>query len=407
MSDAPNKQDTPTEDDILCFVHPVRLLEYRLSKALDAVIEILTVVRPRHAPSLPKKQRSGTNAGGTKPRLDADDVQDTREALGSVANAASGCGRWLRWGMAERAGTYETELHRVIDELFGTLRCMESPHNNQDLAEVWERELSTLVELHRELLTTAFDINDEAESEWYQVVAAMHSKLTEATTGLEEMRVALGEPQAGRKRIEELYVPVCSAAEDFESLEMSVRPQLQYTIEAGGTESYDAVSGLPKMIIQTVRFISLSARERGFDPKKDQAAPMGPEPADLFASSCRTAYMLLRRFGATLAARPGMDKPAVLRQLQIDLRDDATTPSWNEERRELWFKGKLCRRFTRVAPTQMQLIDAFSEQGWLHRIKSPLDSETLHDTLANMRPNMKEIRFLRDGDGTSVRWEPV
>ncbi len=168
--------------------------------------------------------------------------------------------------------------------------------------------MSKLIHLHKELASAALDPSDEDESEWYRIIGVMHGKLMAGITGLREMRDALKGLPASRKRIGELYMSVGEAAFDFEAVEKSVRPQLQYAIEAGRTESYDTIPKISRMLFRTSLFLVRSARPGGFDTNAD-IVESGPEPEDWYEPCRQAVHKLLRRLEATLAARQDMAEP--------------------------------------------------------------------------------------------------
>ena len=47
-------------------------------------------------------------------------------------------------------------------------------------------------------------------------------------------------------------------------------------------------------------------------------------------------------------------------------------PSWNRESRTLFFQGKPIKNFTKAAPKQFLMLDAFEELGWPNKIDDPL-----------------------------------
>src|SRR5262249_6386591 len=46
-------------------------------------------------------------------------------------------------------------------------------------------------------------------------------------------------------------------------------------------------------------------------------------------------------------------------------------PSWDTESRTLYFKGAVCKSFRRHAENQIELIEAFQEQGWPKSVPTP------------------------------------
>ena len=91
-------------------------------------------------------------------------------------------------------------------------------------------------------------------------------------------------------------------------------------------------------------------------------------------------------------------------------------PVWDCDRQELRWGGTLIKQFKVPSPNQETILAAFEEEHWPPRIDDPLppqmDQEPkrrLHDTINTLNRNQKNalIRFLGDGSGQGVRWEPA
>lgn len=89
-------------------------------------------------------------------------------------------------------------------------------------------------------------------------------------------------------------------------------------------------------------------------------------------------------------------------------------PSWDMERRQLTFRGKVVKRFRWPAPNQETILSVFSEEGWPLKIADPLSQEKgldpkrrLGDTIKCLNRNQfsRLIRFRGDGTGEGVLWE--
>jgi hypothetical protein len=89
-------------------------------------------------------------------------------------------------------------------------------------------------------------------------------------------------------------------------------------------------------------------------------------------------------------------------------------PLWNDERRELWWRGQLVKRFRQPARNQVTVLSAFQEEGWPPRIDNPLppqhgqdDGQRLHDAIVKLNQNQyhRLLRFRADGTGQGVCWE--
>jgi hypothetical protein len=90
-------------------------------------------------------------------------------------------------------------------------------------------------------------------------------------------------------------------------------------------------------------------------------------------------------------------------------------PKWDRDRRELRLDGQLVKVFKLPSPMQEAILMAFEEECWPPRIDDPLPTHPdmlpkrrLHDTIKSLNRNQKNclVRFLGDGTGEGIRWEP-
>jgi hypothetical protein len=95
--------------------------------------------------------------------------------------------------------------------------------------------------------------------------------------------------------------------------------------------------------------------------------------------------------------------------------DGRPVPNWDGSRHELRFKQSLVKIFKLPSPNQEAVLMAFEEEGWPPRIDDPLPhhpeldpKRRLHDTIKGLNRNQKSrlIRFMGDGTGEGIRWEP-
>ncbi len=106
--------------------------------------------------------------------------------------------------------------------------------------------------------------------------------------------------------------------------------------------------------------------------------------------------------------------PADLAAEDFSVNDDAI-PYWDPERRELRLMGTLVKQFRLPSPNQETVLQAFQEEGWPTRVDDPLPpvcdlepKRRLHDTIKslNRHQKSKNIRFMGDGRGEGILWEP-
>lgn len=91
-------------------------------------------------------------------------------------------------------------------------------------------------------------------------------------------------------------------------------------------------------------------------------------------------------------------------------------PRWDRDRRQLRFEGQIVKEFKLPSPNQEAVLTAFEEEGWPARTDDPLTPSAnldprrrLHDTIKALNRNQKEnlLRFMGDGTGEGIRWEPI
>ncbi len=91
-------------------------------------------------------------------------------------------------------------------------------------------------------------------------------------------------------------------------------------------------------------------------------------------------------------------------------------PKWDRDRRQLRFDGQIVKEFKLPSPNQEAVLVAFEEEGWPARIDDPLSPiaevdprRRLHDTIKALNRKQKQslLRFMGDGSGEGIRWEPA
>jgi hypothetical protein len=91
-----------------------------------------------------------------------------------------------------------------------------------------------------------------------------------------------------------------------------------------------------------------------------------------------------------------------------------SVPVWDAVRRHLWLGPVLVKQFRQPAKNQETILAAFQEECWPPRIDDPLPGgdnqdaqDRLHDTIKRLnRQTVRLIRFLSDGTGQGILWEP-
>jgi hypothetical protein len=91
-------------------------------------------------------------------------------------------------------------------------------------------------------------------------------------------------------------------------------------------------------------------------------------------------------------------------------------PHWDRDCQRLIFRGHIIKQFKVPAPNQELILSAFQEEHWPVRIDDPLPQQPgldpkrrLHETVTSLNRHQRNplLRFLGDGSGTGVRWEPA
>jgi hypothetical protein len=91
-------------------------------------------------------------------------------------------------------------------------------------------------------------------------------------------------------------------------------------------------------------------------------------------------------------------------------------PQWDHDRQELRFGEATVKRYRLPSPNQETVLMAFEEERWPPRIDDPLPvrpgsnaKQRLHDTIKGLNRHQvhRRIRFMGDGSGTGIRWEPI
>jgi hypothetical protein len=93
-----------------------------------------------------------------------------------------------------------------------------------------------------------------------------------------------------------------------------------------------------------------------------------------------------------------------------ELQHRLAAPRWDENSRSLWLGQVLIKKFTKPAPNQVIVLQAFEEERWPNRIFDPLKPGHIADVVKSLNrkhvtPNI--IRFGRDGSGEGIRWYVV
>jgi hypothetical protein len=83
-------------------------------------------------------------------------------------------------------------------------------------------------------------------------------------------------------------------------------------------------------------------------------------------------------------------------------------PHWDEDSRELSYRGNVIKSYSQPAENQTLILRAFEDAGWAKTIESPLNNphpQSLGDATHAMNKAQQTIHFERDGRG-KIRWRP-
>jgi hypothetical protein len=107
--------------------------------------------------------------------------------------------------------------------------------------------------------------------------------------------------------------------------------------------------------------------------------------------------------------------PAIRLTLGSEPHGADQVPSWDTDRRTLFFGGQVVKRFRWRAINQEMILSAFQEEGWPARIDDPLCpspsidmKRRLSDTVKclNRGQERRLLQFRGDGTGQGIQWEP-
>ncbi len=99
---------------------------------------------------------------------------------------------------------------------------------------------------------------------------------------------------------------------------------------------------------------------------------------------------------------------------EIEAPGHALIPTWDRDRRVLWLRESVVKRFRVPSPSQETILVAFEEEGWPTAIDDPLPPQPgqvpkrrLRATLQSLNRGQAHhlIRFRGDGSGERIVWE--
>jgi hypothetical protein len=86
-------------------------------------------------------------------------------------------------------------------------------------------------------------------------------------------------------------------------------------------------------------------------------------------------------------------------------------PHWDPQRRELRYRGTLCKQYRQSAVNQTRILDAFQEAGWPNRIDDPIPPQRgsdhrqrVADAVRGLNHQNDCVRFELDGTREGILW---
>ena len=138
----------------------------------------------------------------------------------------------------------------------------------------------------------------------------------------------------------------------------------------------------------------------------------------LTESGIRLAHSVLSADSSSLLGAP-TSLGIAGRTMELELQHggvEVVKPEWDIVRRELWYSGKLIKRYKLPSMNQETILTAFQEERWTLRIDDPLPQHAklnphvrLGNTIKALNRHQKNplLRFRGDGTGEGVIWEPT
>jgi hypothetical protein len=166
----------------------------------------------------------------------------------------------------------------------------------------------------------------------------------------------------------------------------------RFWVNLPAARSDDLQATMRNEIARWVKKRSREAEKEGLGAEAASTTAATPDGVRTIGGSPATAQTL----GGDQAEETGMP-PALEDQ-----------PIWDKDRFQLLYKDVLCLQYTRPAPYQHLLLEAFQEMGWPERIDDPLPSGKRSQTISDLQKKLRESNSLimieRDGTGKGFSW---
>ena len=218
-------------------------------------------------------------------------------------------------------------------------------------------------------------------------LADMHPLMVRNATTRSTLRSTLPEP-----------AHLCAVLRAFSAIWRD-RPQFRLLTDLRGEEDQHGNShsdiALSYQLLQKCGFVRPKGKRQSVKPRSQQS-PECPGEIELTQSGRE----LLNEIMNAAVSITGDSSPLL-------------RPHLEATRRELQFKGRVIKRFTRVAPNQELLLCAFEESGWANEIDDPLPPtgnvpppDRLRNVVKKLNRTMCEhvIEFGVNDHGTLATW---
>ena len=89
-------------------------------------------------------------------------------------------------------------------------------------------------------------------------------------------------------------------------------------------------------------------------------------------------------------------------------------PDWDAGEQTLFWRGRPVHHFSKEAPDQVEILEAFQTAGWPHCLnksrlagKAIQTKKQLHDTIDNLNRSQGVLHFYQEGSGSRICWKPA
>jgi hypothetical protein len=164
------------------FFHPVHVLGFWLNDLLDRVLKPRFLDPPLNGAALTEEEdeaKYGSIYTTADWRPWGERHAMALKASEHALDAAVGVNRWLRYGLGERAGRLETDLRANLPSVVSFLERARDAEQFRKEHRLFLNIVGPVHDSHRELSAAAINPDDGTLEEWFKIIEAMRSKLSE------------------------------------------------------------------------------------------------------------------------------------------------------------------------------------------------------------------------------------